>query len=132
MWPSDRWQASARADRADHKAGAPVTGKFGNRFTGEFGGAAVQRKGAVGEPELAQGDRRAAKAVGLHRVAPGPQIAEVDLADQVRAAVAQDLGAVFVAEKIALDVEIPRLHLRPRPRRRTTAPGRRGSRGDGS
>ena len=110
---AERRQAGARADRADHKAGAPVTGEFGDRLAGEFGGAAVQRKGAVGEPELAQGDRRAAKAIGLHRVAAGPQIGEVDLADQVRAAVAQDLGAVLVAEKIALDIEIARLRLGP-------------------
>ena len=37
----------------------------------------------------------------------------MDLADQVRAALADDLGAVLVAEIVALDVEVARLHLGP-------------------
>ena len=36
----------------------------------------------------------------------------MDLADEVGAALAQDLGAVLVAVEIALDVEVARLHLR--------------------
>ena len=85
-------------------------GELGDRFARQLGGKAVQRKGPIGEPELAQGNRRAAKAVGLHRVAAGLEITPVDFADQIRAALADDLGAVLVAEKVALDIEIERLH----------------------
>src|SRR6516162_8410776 len=35
----------------------------------------------------------------------------MDLADQIGAAVAEDLGAVLIAHKVALDIEIARLHL---------------------
>src|SRR6516164_8105627 len=35
----------------------------------------------------------------------------MDLADQIGAAVAEDLGAVLTAHKVALDIEIARLHL---------------------
>ena len=87
--------------------------EFGDRFARDLGGEAVQRKGVVGEAELAEGDRRAAKAVGLDRVAAGGEIAAMDLADQIGTALADDLGAVLVAEKIALDVEVARLHLGP-------------------
>ena len=110
---AERGQPGARPDRAEHKAGAAVMGEFGDRLARQLGGAPVQLEGAVGDAELAERDRRAAKAVGLHRVAAGFEIAAVDLADQVGAAVAQDLGAVLVAEKVALDVEVARLHLGP-------------------
>ena len=108
---AERGQAGPRPDRAQHKPGAPVMGELGDGLAGDLGGAAIERERAVGEAELAEGDRRAAKAVGLHRVAAGLEIAAVDLADQVGAAVADDLGAVFLAEKVALDVEVARLHL---------------------
>ena len=78
--------------------------EFGNRFARDLGRQSVQRKGAVGKAELAQGDRRSAKAVGLDRVAAGGEIAAMDLADEVGAALAHDLGAVLKPEKIALDI----------------------------
>ena len=86
-------------------------GEFGDRLARQFGGAPVQLEGAVGNAELAEGDRRAAEAVGLQHVATRFEIAPMDLADQIGAAVAQNLGAVLEPEKIALDVEIARLHL---------------------
>ncbi len=110
---AERRQAGPRPDRAQHETGAAVMREFGDRFARDLGGKAVERKGTVGETELAQGDRRAAKAVGLDRVAAGGEIAAMDLADQIGAALADDLGAILVAEKIALDVEVARLHLGP-------------------
>src|SRR3954452_12955280 len=106
-------QPGARSERAEHETGAAVVGKFGDRLTRQFGGAPVQLERAVGDAELAEGNGRAAKAVGLQRVATRFEITPVDLADQVGTAVAQDLGAVLEPEKVALDVEIARLHLRP-------------------
>ena len=110
---AERRQAGPRPDRPQDKAGAAVISEFGHRFAGDLGGQPVQREGAVGETELAQGNRRAAKAVGLDRIAAGGEITAVDLADQIGAALTNDLGAVFVAEKIALDIELARLHLGP-------------------
>src|SRR5580704_7355491 len=88
-------------------------GELGDRLTRQFGGAPVQLERAVGNSKVAEGDQRAPETVGLQRVATRFEIAPVDLADQIRAAVAQNLGAVFEPEKIALDVEIARLHLCP-------------------
>src|ERR1700719_4341501 len=88
-------------------------GELGDRLARQFGGAPVQLERAVGNSKLAEGDRRAPETVGLQRVAARFEIAPVDLADQIGAAVAQNLGAVLEPEKIALDVEIARLHLRP-------------------
>ena len=68
---AERGQPGARAERAEHEAGAAVVGEFGDRLARQFGGAAVQLEGAVGDAELAEGDRRAAEAVGLHCVAAG-------------------------------------------------------------
>ncbi len=110
---AERRKPCARPERAEHEAGAAVMGEIGDRLARQFGGAPVQLKRAVGNAELAEGDRRATEAVGLQCVATGFEIAPMDLADQVRAAVAQNLGAVLEPEKVALDVEIARLHLRP-------------------
>ncbi len=87
--------------------------EFGDRFARELGGAAVERERPVGEAEFAEGDRRAAKAVGFDRIAAGLEISSVDLADQIRPALADDFGAVLEAEKVALDVEIAPQHLGP-------------------
>src|SRR5271167_399977 len=87
--------------------------EFGDGLARQFGGAPIQFEGPVGDAELAEGDRRTAKAVGLQRVATRFEIAAMDLADQVGTAVTQNLGAVLEAEKVAFDVEIARLHLRP-------------------
>ena len=108
---AERGEPRPRPDRAEHEARAAVVGELGDRLARELGGAAVEREGAVGDAELAQGDRRAAKAVGLDRVGAGLEIAAMDLAHEVGAALAEDLGAVLVAEKVALDIEIARLHL---------------------
>ena len=86
-------------------------GEFGDRFARNLGGEAVQCEGAVSEPELAQCDRRAAKAVGLDRVAASGEVTSMDLPDQIGPAFTNDLGAVLVAEKIALDIEVARLDL---------------------
>ncbi len=107
---AERGQPGPGPDRAEHKAGAAVPGELGDRLARQLGGEAVEFEGAVGEPELAEGDRRAAKAVGLDRVAASLEIAAVDLADEVGAALADDLGAVLMTEKAALDIEIERLH----------------------
>ena len=80
---AERGQPGARPERAEHEAGAAVMGEFGDRLARQFGGAPVQLERAVGDAELAEGDRRAAKAVGLQRVATRFEIAAVDLADQV-------------------------------------------------
>ena len=108
----ERRQPGARPDRAEHKTGAPVMRELGDRLVRQFGGAAVQLERLVGDAELAEGDRRAAEAVGLQRVAAGREIDAVDFADEVRAALVEDLGAVLVSPEIALDIEIARLHLR--------------------
>ena len=110
---AERGQAGPGPDRAQHKAAAAVGGELGHGLARDFGGEPVQGEGAVGEPELAQGDRRAAEAVGLDRVAAGGEVAAVDFADQVGTALADNLGAVLLAQKIALDVEVARLHLGP-------------------
>ena len=110
---AERGQPGPRPERAEHKTGAAVMDEFGDRLARQFGGAPVQLERALGDAELAEGDRRAPEAVGLQRVATGFEIAAMDLADQVRAAVAQNLGAVLETEKVALDVEIARLHLSP-------------------
>ncbi len=101
---AERGQAGPRSDRAQHKAGAAVMHEFGNRFARDLGRQPVQRKRALGKAKLAQGDRRSAKAVGLDRVAAGDEIAAMDFADEVGAALANDLGAVLQPEKVALDI----------------------------
>ena len=93
----ERGQPGARADRAEHETGAAVMRELGDRLARQFGGAAVEVERLVGDAELAKGDRRAAEAVGLHRVAPGREIAAGGFRGQVRPALAQDLGAVLVA-----------------------------------
>ena len=109
---AERGQPRARPDRAEHEAGAAVMREFGDRLARQLGGAAVEGEGLVGDAELAERDRRAAEAVGLDRVGAGLEIAEVDLADEIRAALAQDLGAVLVAaENRARYRESRRLHL---------------------
>src|ERR1700751_2750031 len=110
---AERGQPGARSERAEHKAGAAVIGEFGDGLLRQFGGAPVELERAVGNAELAEGDGRAAKTVGLQRVATRLQIAAMNFADQVGAALTQNLGAVLEPEKVALDVEIARLHLRP-------------------
>ena len=110
---AERGQTGPRPDRAQDKPGAAVMSELGDGFAGDLGGAAIECRGVVGEPELAEGDRRAAKAVGLHRVAAGLEIAAMDFADQVGTALADDLGAVFLAQEVALYVEVARLHLGP-------------------
>src|SRR6516225_9369352 len=84
--------------------------KFGDRLAGQFGSAPVQRESAIGYAELAERGWRATKTVGLQGVATRRKIAAVDLADQVGAALVEDLGAVLEPEKVALDVEIERLY----------------------
>ncbi len=94
---AERGQAGSGSNRAQHKANAAVMGKFGDRFVRNLGGEAVQREGAICESELAQCDRRAAKTVGLDRVAAGGEVTAVDLPDQIGPALANDLGAILVA-----------------------------------
>src|SRR5271156_6086927 len=110
---AERRQPSPRPERAEHEARAAVIGEFGDRLMRQFGGEPGELERAVGDTKLSQGDRRTAKAVGLQRVATRFEIAAMDLADQVGTAVTQNLGAVLEAEKVAFDVEIARLHLRP-------------------
>ena len=110
---AERRKPGAWSERAEHEAGAAVMGEIGDRLARQFGGAPVQLERALGDAELPEGDRRAPEAVGLQCVATGFEIAAMDLADQVRAAVAQNLGAVLETEKVALDVEIARLNLSP-------------------
>src|ERR1700730_10210456 len=110
---AEGWQSGPRSEGPEHKAGAAVMGELGDRLTRQFGGAPGQLERAVGNSNLAEGDRRATETVGLQRVAARFEIAPVDLADQIGAAVAQNLGAVLEPEKIALDVEIARLNLCP-------------------
>src|SRR5271169_2909512 len=100
---AERRKPSPRPERAEHKTGAAVIGEFGDGLARQFGGAPVKLEGAVGDAELAEGDRRAAKAVGLQRVATRFEITPVDLADQVGAALTQNLGAVLEPMEIALD-----------------------------
>src|SRR5438309_785447 len=103
---AERRQSGARSKGTEHKTGAPVMSEFGDGLARQFGGAPVQLERAVGDAELAEGDRRAAEAVGLQCVATCFEITPVDLTDQVGTAVAQNLGAVLEPQKIALDVEI--------------------------
>src|SRR6476469_5887012 len=100
-----RGEPGARSDRAEYKAGASVMREFGDRLARQFGGAAVEVEGLVGNAELAQRDRRAAEAVGLDRVGTGLEVFEVYLAHEIRTALGQDLGTVLVAVKVALDME---------------------------
>ena len=60
-----RRKPGAWPERAEHEPGAAVMREFGDRLTRQFGGAPVQLKRAVGNPELAEGDRRPPEAVGL-------------------------------------------------------------------
>ena len=86
-----------------HETGPAVTRNLGNRFARQFAGAAIEVERLVGDAELAKRDRRAAEAVGRDRVAPGAQIGQMNFADEVGPALAEDLGAVLVAVEIALD-----------------------------
>jgi hypothetical protein len=70
-------QPRAGADGAHHEARPPVPADLLDRLARQLGGAAVDLDRAVLEPELAQRERRAAEAVGLDRVRPGPQVAQV-------------------------------------------------------
>ena len=110
---AERRQPRARPDRADDEASAPVAFERVDRLARQLAGPPVERRRLVRYSELAQRDRRAAEAVGLHRVGAGAQISQMNLADQVGPALAQNLGAVLVAQIVALDVERARLHLRP-------------------
>ena len=109
---SERRQARARPDRAEHETGPAVMRELGDRLARQFGGAAVELERLVGDAELAERDRRAAEAVGLDRVAAGREIDAVDFADEIGPALVEDLGAVLVPVEIALDIEVARLHLR--------------------
>ena len=66
----------------------------------QFGGAAVDLEGAVGQPEFAQRRRRRAEGVGLDHVRPGLEIAAVDVADQVGAGQGQIVGTVLVPVEV--------------------------------
>src|SRR6185312_2143620 len=110
---AERRQPRAGPDRADDEAGTAVALERVDRLTRQLAGALVERERLVGNPELAQRDRRAAEAVGLHRIGAGAQIAQMDFAHEVWPALTQDLGAVLMAEIVALDIERARLHLRP-------------------
>ena len=46
------------------------------------------------------------------RVGPGAQIGQMDFADEVGPAFAQNLGAVLVSVEIALDLQVAALYLR--------------------
>src|SRR5207237_10844626 len=105
-------QPRPRPDRAQDETGAAITGEFGDRLARQFGGATVEGEGFIADAELAQGDRRAAKAVRRgDRVAAGSEIAAVDLQDEIGPALAKDLGAVLVPPKIELDHKLARVHL---------------------
>ncbi len=71
-------QSRSGPDRPDHVAVASIAGNLVNRLPGEGGRPAVDVEGLVAEIELAQGERRAAEAVGLDRIGAGLEIAEVD------------------------------------------------------
>ena len=65
---SERRQPRARTDRAEDETGPAVTRNLGNRLARQFAGAAIEVERLVGDAELAERDRRAAKAVGRDRV----------------------------------------------------------------
>ena len=97
---AERGQPRPRPGRAQDETGAAIMREFGDRLARQFGGATVEGEGFIADSELAQGDRRAAKAVRRgDRVAAGSEIAAVDLQDEIGPALAQDLGAVLVPQK---------------------------------
>src|SRR5512134_2636971 len=100
----------SRPDRAEDEAVASIAGEFADRLTGELARPLVERKGLGLQSELAERHRRAAKAVGLHNVGAGLEVADVDRAHDVGPRAIEDLGAVLVPEIIALDIEAHRLH----------------------
>ncbi len=102
----------AGADRTDDEARTAVAGQGLDRLPCKLGRQSVDLDRTLLEAELAKRDRRAAEAVGLDRVGPGPEIAQVDLADQVGPAEVQDLRAVLLAPEV-VEREVAALDLRP-------------------
>src|SRR4051794_30237652 len=109
---TERRQPRARTDRAENKPGAAIAGILGNRLAGQFAGPAIEIECLVGDAELPERNRRAAKAVCRDRVGAGAQIRQMDFANEVGPALAQNLGAVLVPMEIALDLQVATLHLR--------------------
>ena len=105
-------QPRAGADRTDDEAGTAVAGQGLDRLPCQLGRAPVDLDRPLLEAELAQRDRRAAEAVGLDRVGPGAQVAQVDLADEVGPAEVEDLRAVLLAPEV-VEREVAALDLRP-------------------
>ena len=108
---AERGEPRARPDRAEHEARPPVALHGIDRLARDLGRAPVEREGLIAHPDLAQGDGRGAEAVGLDRVGAGAEMAEMNVAHQVGAALAQDVGEVLLAAIVALDIELQRLHL---------------------
>ena len=104
-------QLGAGTDVAEHEARPPV-GEHLGRLAGQFARPLAQFEGLVGDVELAQRHRRGAEGIGDDHVRAGFQVAGVDLAHQVGPRAGEDVGAVLLAEEVALDVEIRRLDAR--------------------
>ena len=94
----------AWADAAEHPALAAI-GKTFRGLAGEFGGHLVEFKGAVCQIEFGEGDRGCAEGVGFDHVGAGLEIAAMDVSHHVGARQAEDVGAVFLAPVVFLDVE---------------------------
>ena len=102
----------SRPDVAQDEPLPSVVGELGDGLVGDLRGPLVDGEGIVLEPELAERDGRSAEGIRRHRVRPGAEIAHMDVAHEVGAALVQDLGAVLLAEEILVDVELGRLHAR--------------------
>jgi hypothetical protein len=107
-------QLGSRPDRANHVAGAAI-GKTFRRFARQFAGDFVDLKSPVFQLELAQRDRRAAKAVGLHHVRAGGVIAPMDIPHQIRSRQVQHFRAVFLVPIVLLDIQRQGLNARAHP-----------------
>ena len=103
-------QLGTRPDRSQDEARLALA-IFFDRLARQFTGATINLQRPVLEPvEFGQGDRRAAKAVGLNDVRPGLEIAAVDFMDDVGTRQVQDLRAILLPPIVALDIQIHRLN----------------------
>ena len=103
---ADAGHLGRRADGADHITRPIFRLEFSAGLAGNLRAALVQIKNFVCDAVFGEGDFVPIKRVRLHRIAADGQEALVNFANDFRPGLNENLGAVFVAEIILLNVEV--------------------------
>ena len=108
---AQRRQARARPDRTEDETRAAIGLEFGDRFARQFGSAAVDVIGFVGDAEFAERQRRAAEAVGLNRVRSRLEKFAMDIEHEIGARLVENFGAVLVALEVFFQAQRQTLNM---------------------